>query len=145
MTYDFKLSCTLPATPEAVYHAWLDSAAHSDMTGSVATIVNGVGGAYSAWGGYITGKTVALVPGKRIMQNWRTTEFAGDDPDSTITVELAPAKTGARLTLIHTGVPDGQTSYEKGGWQENYFAPMKAYFARAKSKGRPAGKPARTA
>jgi hypothetical protein len=26
MTYDFKLSCTLPASPEAVYDAWLDSA-----------------------------------------------------------------------------------------------------------------------
>ena len=26
MTYDFKLSCTLPASPEVVYDAWLDSA-----------------------------------------------------------------------------------------------------------------------
>jgi hypothetical protein len=25
MTYDFKLSCTLPATPQVVYDAWLDT------------------------------------------------------------------------------------------------------------------------
>jgi hypothetical protein len=89
MTYDFKLSCTLPASPGAIYDAWLDSAKHSAM----------------------------------------------------ITVELAPTQTGARLTLTHSGVPDGQTSYEKGGWQDNYFAPMKAYFASAKTGRGPAGKP----
>ena len=60
-------------------------------------------------------------------------------------IELAPTRTGARLTLTHSGVPDGQTSYENGGWQDNYFAPMKAYFALAKIKGRPGVKPAGTA
>jgi uncharacterized protein YndB with AHSA1/START domain len=144
MTYDFKLSCTLAAPPEAVYDAWLDSAAHGAMTGGGAKIARCVGGAYSAWDGYITGKTVELVPGKRIVQSWRTTEFADHDPDSTITIELKPAKTGTRLTLTHGGVPDGQTSYENGGWQDNYFAPMKAHFARTKTKERPGGKPART-
>lgn len=140
MTYDFKLTCALPATPEAVYDAWLDSAAHSAMTGGAAKIARRAGGAYSAWDGYITGKTLELIPGKRIVQSWRTSEFAASDPDSTITVELAPTETGARLTLIHSGVPDGQTSYEKGGWQDFYFTPMKAYFARETSKGKPDGK-----
>jgi activator of HSP90 ATPase len=144
MTYDFKLSCTLPASPEAVYDAWLDSAEHSAMTGAGAKINNRVGGAYSAWDGYITGKTVELIPAKRIVQSWRTTQFGDNHPDSTIVVELAPAKTGARLTLTHSGVPDGQTSYEKGGWQDNYFAPMKVYFARRKTQRRPAGKTPRT-
>ncbi len=140
MTYNFSLSCVLPASPEAVYDAWLDGA----MTGAEAKIVKRVGGAHSAWDGYITGKTVELVPGKRIVQSWRTTEFADNDPDSTITVELAPTKAGAHLTLTHSGVPDGQTSYEHGGWRDNYFVPMKAYFAREKTRGTPAGKTDRT-
>ncbi len=137
MTYDFKLSCTLSATPQAVYDAWLDSAAHGAMTGGAATVDKRVGGAYSAWDGYIAGKTLELIPGKRIVQSWRTSEFAAGDPDSTITVELEQTEVGTRLSLTHSGVPDGQTSYENGGWQDNYFAPMKAYFAREKSKGRP--------
>jgi activator of HSP90 ATPase len=129
MTYDFKLTCTLPATPEAVYDAWLDSAAHSAMTGGSAKIAKRVGGDYSAWDGYITGKTLELIPGKLIVQSWRTSEFAPRDPDSTITVELQQTKAGTRLTLTHRRVPDSQTSYENGGWQDNYFTPMKAYFA----------------
>jgi activator of HSP90 ATPase len=144
LTYDFKLSCTLPASPQDVYAAWLDGATHSAMTDAGAKIAKRVGGDFSAWNGYITGKTVELIPGRRIVQSWRTTEFAGDDPDSMITVELKPAKTGTRLTLIHIGVPDGQTSFENGGWEDNYFAPMKAYFARMKTRGRPGGKPGRT-
>jgi hypothetical protein len=27
-------------------------------------------------------------------------------------------------------VPDGHTSYERGGWQDHYFKPMKAYFTK---------------
>ena len=33
---------------------------------------------------------------------------------------------------MHSNVPEEQTSYEQGGWQEYYFEPMKAYFAKAK-------------
>jgi hypothetical protein len=62
-------------------------------------------------------------------------------------VTLAPAKGGTRLTLRHANVPDGQTSYEKGVWQNSYFAQMQAYFAKqapakkkaaAKAKRKPA-------
>ncbi len=130
MTYDFKLSCTLPASPEAVYDAWLDSACHGAMTGAPATIGKRVGEPYAAWDGYITGTTLELVPGRRIVQSWRTSEFADADPDSTVAVDLEPTKTGTRLTLTHSGVPDGQTDYENGGWRDFYFSPMKAYFAR---------------
>jgi activator of HSP90 ATPase len=129
VTYDFELSCTIPATPEAIYEAWLESAAHSAMTGGEAEASKEPGAPHSAWDGYITGKNIELVPGARIVQTWRTSKFAAHDPDSTITVVLAPAKTGTKLTLTHSGVPDGQTSYEKHGWRDYYFEPMKAYFA----------------
>jgi len=29
MTYDFRIACGLPATPQAVYAGWLDSEAQS--------------------------------------------------------------------------------------------------------------------
>ncbi len=129
MTYAYTLSCTLPASPEAVYDAWLDSAGHSAMTGARARIGKGVGAFYSAWDGYIIGKTLELVPPRRIVQSWRTTDFADDDHDSTVAIELEATKAGALLTLAHTGVPDDQTDYEKTGWREFYFSPMKAYFS----------------
>jgi len=140
MAYDFTLSDVIPATPKAIYDAWLDSRGHTAMTGSKAKQSAKLGAAVTAWGNYISGKNLALTPGKRIVQSWRTTQFTDQHPDSTITVTLTPVKTGTRVTLKHANVPDGQTSYEKGGWQDHYFRPMKAYFAKLGAK--PAAKKA---
>jgi len=130
MSYDFELVCDLPASPRAIYEAWLSSAGHSAMTGAKAKASKKVGAAYSAWDGYIVGRNLELEPNRRIVQSWRTSEFAANDPDSTVTIALSPIGAGARLSLKHTGVPDGQTSYENEGWREFYFEPMQAYFAR---------------
>jgi activator of HSP90 ATPase len=129
VAFDFALTAVVPASPQEVYDAWLDSRAHSAMTGGKARVSAKPGAAFTAWDGYISGRNVTLEPGRRIMQTWRTTKFAKADPDSEIEVLLAAVEGGTRLTLHHTNVPDGHTSYRDGGWQENYFAPMKEYFA----------------
>ena len=36
---------------------------------------------------------------------------------------------GTRITIRHTGVPDGHFSYERDGWEEHYFEPMRRYFS----------------
>ena len=99
------------------------------MTGGEAHIDPSVGGDYDAWDGYISGKTLELEPGRRIVQSWRTAEFATDEPDSRIEVVLEPSGTGTLLTIHHFTVPDGQLAYEESGWRENYFEPMRDYFA----------------
>ena len=132
MSYDFELSCDLPASPEAIYKAWLSSRGHSEMTGGGAEISDVVGAPYSAWDGYIEGRNIELLPFHRIVQTWRTSEFPEEHADSTIGIELTPISTGARLTLVHRGVPDGQTSYQESGWREFYFEPMQAYFSQLK-------------
>lgn len=128
MTYGFEVSDVLPATPQTVYETWLSSDGHGAMTGAEARVDPRPGGPFVAWDGYITGRTIALEPGRRIVQSWRTTEFSDDDPDSQIEVLLEPAEDGTRITIRHTGVPDGQLGYEQGGWQESYFSPMREYF-----------------
>jgi hypothetical protein len=82
-----------------------------------------------AWDGYITGRNLELVPGERIMQSWRTADFTDEHEDSIVTLTLTEVEGGTLLTLAHSDVPDEQTSYEPGGWQEHYFEPMKEYFA----------------
>jgi len=124
MAYQFTLSTVLPATPEAIYRAWLDTRRHSAMTGGAAVMSSQPGAQVTAWDGYISGTNVELVPGERIVQTWRTTQFAQADPDSMVTVQLQSTAEGTRLTLIHSNVPDGHMSYEQGGWEQSYFEPM---------------------
>jgi uncharacterized protein YndB with AHSA1/START domain len=130
MSYSYTLTDIIPAPPAAVYDAWLHSRGHTEMTGSKATQSPRIGARVSAWGGYISGQNLELVPGRRIVQSWRTTQFTAEHPDSKIRITLRPVAGGTQITLQHSGVPDGQTSYEKSGWQDHYFKLMKAYFTK---------------
>ena len=128
--YDFEVSDEVPATPEAVYRAWLSSEQHSAMTGGSAVIEPIEGGEFRAWDDYIHGTNVKLEPHHLIVQTWRTQQFTDDDPDSQIEVILEPSGGGTKVLIRHSNVPDGQRGYEQGGWQKSYFDPMKAYFAK---------------
>jgi uncharacterized protein YndB with AHSA1/START domain len=128
----FEISATIPATPERVYKAWLTGKEHAAMTGGGATGSARVGGKFTAWDGYIEGKNLELEANKRIVQSWRTSEFSDSDPDSRLEITLTPTKTGTKLTLRHSGIPDGQAASYKPGWKDHYFDPMKEYFAQSK-------------
>ena len=102
MPFAFTLSDTIPATPRQIYDAWLDSDGHTAMTGGAATASPVEGAAFTAWDDYISGRNLALEPGRRIVQSWRTTRFTAEDADSQIEVLLEPVAGGTRLTLHHT-------------------------------------------
>ncbi len=128
MAISFTISDTFPTTPKALYAAWLDSDSHAAMTGGEAHISAELGTSFSAWDGYITGQNLELEPGKRIVQSWRTTEFAAQDPDSRLEILLEPVPEGTKLTLIHQEIPEGQPDYALG-WEDFYFKPMREYFS----------------
>jgi activator of HSP90 ATPase len=128
MKNEFTVATFLPATPEKVYRAWLSTKGHTAMTGSPARVVPRLGGSFTAWDGYISGRTTALEPYTRIVQDWRTSEFPDDAPDSQIEILLEAAEGGTQLTLTHRNIPEGQAESYKSGWHESYFQPMKAYF-----------------
>jgi len=129
MPYSYTLTSVIPATPQEIYEAWLDSIGHSEMTGGDAVMSDELGAEVSAWNGYITGRNLELVSGERIVQSWRTREFGDEHEDSILTVTLEATDDGTLLTLVHSNVPDEHRRYEQGGWQSRYFEPMQAYFA----------------
>ena len=132
MKNQFTVSTFIPAPPEKVFRAWLSSEGHAGMTGSKARIEPRVGGAFTAWDGYITGKTTALKPYTRIVQAWRTSEFPADCTDSQIEIVLEAVEGGTQLTLTHTNIPAGQADSYESGWEESYFQPMREWFEQKK-------------
>ena len=107
MKTEFSLKAVFNATPEVVFKAWMSSDGHSAMTGSHARVEPRVGGAFTAWDGYISGKTLELKPYARIVQAWRTSEFADSDPNSRLEITLEAAKNGTQFTLVHKNLPAG--------------------------------------
>jgi activator of HSP90 ATPase len=121
-------SAVIPGEPGAIYRAWMSSKGHTVMTGSRATVTARVGGKYTAWDGYISGTTRELEPGARIVQSWRTTDFASEAPDSRLEVTFTAVREGTRVTVKHSGLPPGSSAEYRRGWIDFYFKPMKAYF-----------------
>jgi activator of HSP90 ATPase len=128
MTFEFTLTEVFPATPEKIFETWLSLEGHTAMTGGIAHMSTDVGATYDAWDGYISGKNIEIEQDRRIVQSWRTSHFAPEDPDSLIEITLESNAEGTLLTLKHQDVPDGQTSYEEYGWNAHYFEPMKKRF-----------------
>jgi activator of HSP90 ATPase len=125
---EFQLKIEFDVSPEELYSAWLDSEMHSEMTGAGATIDPRVGGQHSAWDGYITGTTLELEPFRRIVQSWRTSQFPVEAPDSRVELLFEETEDGTLLTIVHTGIPEGQGDDYLTGWQDYYFDPMEEYF-----------------
>ncbi len=130
METEFTISTFIPAPPEKVFRSWLSTEGHSAMTGSPARVEPRVGGVFTAWDGYISGRTAALKPYTRIVQDWRTTEFPEDCADSQLEIVLEAVEGGTMLTLTQRNIPEGQADSYRQGWDESYLQPMKAYFAK---------------
>lgn len=142
-TDTIELSRILPATPDRIYLAWLNGPDHTAMTGGKATVASTeVGGAFTAWDGYIDGVHVALEPGRRIVQAWRTDDFPADAPESHLEVLLEPAPGGTRVTIRHADLPEGQGPAVLEGWDEWYLEPMARFFAKEAAR-RAAARPGR--
>lgn len=121
------------ATPDEVYEAYMDSKTHSRFTGSKAAIAPKAGGRMSAWDGYITGKNLELVRGRRIVQEWRTTEWPEGYPPSRLTITLRKSGSKTELTMVHSRVPKSQLKEYADGWKEWYWNPLKDYFENKRS------------
>ena len=133
-TRTIRQTVLLPARPDAVYRALVDSGRHSAFTGSKAKIPKRAGGTMSAYGGYISGKVLGLWPGMGLLQTWRTTDWPKAAPDSRLEIRLAPTGKGTRLTMIHSEVPASQVSRYTSGWKAFYWAPLRRYLTRRSAK-----------
>lgn len=128
MPDQLKVSAKFPVSAKVIFNAWLNSKLHTDMTGGEALVSSKLGGKFKAWDGYISGKNLELIKDKRIIQTWRSSEFAKNDLDSLLVVNFEDVSGGCRVTISHSQIPRGQGENYKQGWEDFYLLPMKAYF-----------------
>ncbi len=108
----------------------LSAAVQSGMAPATpaAEIANAAGGAFSFFGGYVTGRNIELVPNERIVQAWR----AGSWPPgiySIVRFELVEQGTDTKMVFDHTGFPKGDAEHLVEGWKTNYWAPLSKFLA----------------
>jgi uncharacterized protein YndB with AHSA1/START domain len=118
----------LPASPDRVYAALTTSAQFTTATDNrVAQIGAAAGEPFSLFGGAIEGRTIEMVPGKRLVQAWRVKMW---EPGmySLVRFTLEPAATGTKVVLDHSSFPPEQQEHLAAGWSANYWEPLTKYF-----------------
>ena len=123
-----RQTVTLAAAPRAVYSALMDSRQHARLTNAPARISSKVGGSIMAYGGYITGTNLELLPGKKIVQAWHMQDWPAGHL-SRCTFRLERVRSGTRLHFTHSGVPARYLVAVKQGWIDHYWKPLKAMLA----------------
>ncbi|HWN74885.1 MAG TPA: SRPBCC domain-containing protein [Candidatus Udaeobacter sp.] len=95
------------------------------------TISCEAGGAFAAFGGYISGRQVELVPNERIVQVWRAGSW---DPGSYSIAKFVLVEFGGetKIKFDHTGFPKGQAEHLAEGWRVNYWEPLAKYLGEEK-------------
>jgi len=113
------------APPSRVYDVLTDSAQFSKMSGGApAEIDPAAGGAFSCFGGMISGRNIECVPGERLVQAWRPKPWEAG-VYSIVRFELRSEGKGTRVVLDHTGYPEGQGEHLDKGWHANYWEPLR--------------------
>lgn len=121
---------TVPAPPAKVYEAFVNARVHAAFTGAAATGAARVGGRFTAWDGYIHGVHRELVKGKKVVQDWATTEWTEGAPPSRVEFTFKAVKGGTAVRMVHSHVPAEQAGAYRQGWIDFYWAPLQAYFSK---------------
>ncbi len=116
------------ASPKQVYEAYVDPKKHSEFTNSKATGKPVVGGKFTAWDGYISGKFLELEEGKRVVQEWISTDFPEGYLPSRLELTFCEVSKGTQIVMVHSNVPKEIADEAAEGWTEFYWEPMEKYF-----------------
>jgi len=124
-TKTIRQSVTFNAKAHDVFEALMDSKKHAKFTGDPAKISRKVGGKFTASGDYIEGVNLEVIPDKKIVQAWHSSDMP-KDYYTKVTFSFKQEKGKTKLAFIHSGVPENRYEDLKQGWKDYYWTPLKA-------------------
>lgn len=129
------------ASPSRIYEALTNAAQFDKVSKLSAAMKSGMapateptkinpiaGGAFSLFGGYVTGRNIELVPNKRIVQAWRAGSW-DRGIYSIAKFELVAQRSGTKLIFDQAGFPQSDAGHLVPGWHDNYWNPLARFLA----------------
>jgi len=129
MTERIHQEILIEAPPARIYGVLTDASQFSKMSGGAPTEIDArPGGAFSCFGGMITGRNVECTVGERLVQAWRAKTW---EPGawSIVRFELRPEGNATRVLMDHAGFPVDQGEHLDKGWYANYWEPLRKLLA----------------
>ncbi|SRR6266480_1630769 len=127
-----RQSIVLPAAAGELYAMYLSPRRHAAVTGHPVKIGARPGARFKAFNGALSGRMLYTVPGRLIVQAWRSTAFKKGDIDSTLILRFTPkGKRGGRIDLTHVNVPAHDYRGVDNGWQKYYWRPWREFLTKS--------------
>ena len=117
----------LPAPPGELFDSYLDPKRHGAITGLAVTIGARPGSEFRAFDGMLSGRIVAVVPKRLIVQTWRSTKWRREDSDSVLVLAFSGDPGFGQIDLVHVNVADGDARDVEEGWEKYYWAPWRRF------------------
>jgi len=132
---------TFDASPRRVYEALIstkdfdlitrlsDGAALLAAAGAKPTAISTeLGGPFTLFGGYVSGRHIEMLPNERLVQAWRAGSWkAGEFSIADFNLIAEGGKT--RLKFDHRGFPNGNGNSLAHGWYSHYWEPLAKFLA----------------
>ena len=122
------------ATPAELFNIYLDSKKHGAAIDDKVTICRKVGTPFTAFGGGLRGRNLAIGPNRMIVQSGRANSWRKSDADSILVLLFGKAGRGGQIELIQTNVPAHTHALIKRGWPKHYWTSWKKYLANRRSR-----------
>jgi activator of HSP90 ATPase len=106
-----------------------DGDARLKAAGAKPTAIDGeVGGTFTLFGGYVTGRNLEMLPAERLVQAWRAGSWKAG-AFSIAAFSFVKAGTRTRLLFDHRGFPDGEGASLAQGWHLHYWGPLTTFLS----------------
>ena len=125
-----KQTVVLSAPAKDLYAMYLNPKTHKAITGRKVIVSARPGSNFSAFDGVLRGRMLHTVPGRLIVQAWRSSGWKKGDLDSTLILRFTPKGRSGRIDLVHANVPDHDYRGVNSGWKKYYWRPWRRYLAR---------------
>ena len=125
---------SLPARPGTLYDMYINPEIHAALTGSRVIISPEADSQFLAFDGMIVGRTLSLIPGRQIIQSWRSKEWKESDRDSILILNFLPDGDNGKIELIHVNVAEEDFDDVNKGWLEYYWKPWREYLKKEKQR-----------
>eukprot|EP01135_Chromosphaera_perkinsii_P008552 Nk52_evm18s1400 gene=Nk52_evmTU18s1400 len=124
---DYKGEIHFRCSTGMMFDILTDSGRVQAFTQSPAKIEARVGGKFEMFGGNVVGEFIELVPGKKIVQKWRSQSWP-EGHYSTVTMDLDQESDQMKLTMRQTGIPESDYGRTVEGWNSHYWHKIKVIF-----------------
>lgn len=118
-------------TAHDLYRTYMNSSEHSAAINAPASISLEIGGAFKIFGDNgLSGRNLAIIPDRLVVQAWRGQVWKPEDVDSTLILMFEDRPSGAYIHLAHLEIPDhAHQLVNPDAWNRMYWQRWKDHFS----------------